>query len=133
MAAPLPLIWRRFPDRYTLLGNYCETCGTAYFPSRKVCPKCRRKGRFVEREMPKTGKLLSYTKVFVGSKGFEYETPYYLALIELDNGAKLLSQLVDSQDEVIKIGARVEKCFRKIYDTKAHGPIGYGYKFKVVG
>ena len=82
--------------------------------------------------MPKTGKIITYTELSVGPMGFEHETPYFLALIELDNGAKLLSQVVDSKNEKIKENARVKKVFRKIADNDAEGAISYGFKFKVV-
>jgi uncharacterized OB-fold protein len=128
----LPLLWRKFPERYLLMGNKCETCGTSFFPGRKVCPNCRRKGKLVPEEMPKEGKIISFTKVFAGPYGFEYETPYFIAIIELSNKARVLSQVVDSAEEKIKIGAKVKKVFRKISDIDPEGPIAYGYKFKVV-
>lgn len=128
----LPLIWRKFPERYLLMGSRCETCGTAFFPARKVCPKCRRRGKLVEQEMPRDGKIVTYTEVFSAPCGFEFETPYFIAIIELSNGAKVLSQVVDSPREKIKIGAKVKKVFRKISDIDPEGPIAYGYKFKVV-
>lgn len=128
----LPLIWRRFPERYNLRGNKCEACGESFFPARKVCPQCRRKGMLVVEEMPRTGKIVSWTEVHVGPKGFENETPYMLAIIELSNKARLLTQIVDSPREKVKAGALVEKRFRKIADSDEEGPIAYGYKFKVV-
>ena len=132
MSDNLPLHWRRYPERYYLKGTVCETCNTAYFPPRKVCPKCRRKGKIKEEIMPKTGKIISFTELSVGPMGFEHETPYFLALIELDNGAKLLSQVVDSKKEKIKENAKVKKVFRKIADNDPEGAISYGFKFKVV-
>jgi len=128
----VPLVWRNYPERYNLLGNFCENCSSAYFPARPVCPKCRRKGRLVVQEMPRTGKIVSFTEVFVAPEGFENEAPYFLALIELENGAKILSQVVDSKKEKVRMGARVERCFRKIADNDAEGAIAYGYKFKIV-
>lgn len=128
----LPLIWRKFGERYDLDGNFCETCKTAFFPARMVCPNCRRKGKLVEQKMPKTGKIITFTEIFSGPAGFENETPYFIAIIELQNKARLLSQIVDSEKEKIKIGAKVEKVFRKISDIDPEGPIAYGYKFKVV-
>jgi len=128
----LPLIWRRFPERYNLMGNKCETCGKEFFPARKVCPICRRKGKLVEKKMPTEGKIITWSKVFVSPPGFEFETPYFIAIIELTNGVKLLSQVVDSEEEAVKIGARVKKVFRKIQDFDKEGAIAYGYKFKVV-
>ena len=127
----LPLIWRRFPERYLMKGNKCENCGTSFFPARKICPNCRRKGKLVEETMPREGKIVTFSEVFSAPYGFEIETPYFIAIIELKNGAKVLSQIVDSDREKIKIGARVKKVFRKISDIDPEGPIAYGYKFKI--
>ena len=44
----------------------------------------------------------------------------------------MLAQVVDSEPEKVKIGAKVKKMFRKISDPEAEGAIAYGYKFKVV-
>jgi len=130
--AAVPINWRRFNERYRLIGNKCITCGENYFPARPICPTCRRKGKLVREQMPFTGKIYSYSKVFVGPIGFENETPYHIAIIELDNKTKILAQIVDSEDEAIRIGAKVKKVFRKISDNDEEGIIAYGYKFKVV-
>ena len=129
----LPLLWRRFPERYNLHGNRCENCGTSFFPRRGVCPNCRRKGKLVAEEMPRTGNIVSWTEVHVGPAGFENEAPYILAIVELSNKARLLTQIVDSENGSVKIGSRVAKCFRRIATAGEEGPIAYGYKFKVVG
>lgn len=128
----IALHWRQYPARYLLRGNHCQTCKTDYFPGRLFCPNCRRKGKLVLKEMPRSGKIVSFTEVFVGPMGFENETPYFLALIDLGNQCTILSQIVDSPREKIKTGARVSKMFRKIQDTDHEGAIAYGYKFKVV-
>lgn len=126
------LHWRRYPERYLLRGNHCETCKSDFFPPRVFCPTCRRKGKLVVKDMPRTGKIVSFTEVFVGPIGFENETPYFLALIDLGNGVTILSQIVDSSHDKIQIGAKVKLMFRKIQDTDKEGAIAYGYKFKVV-
>jgi uncharacterized OB-fold protein len=127
------LHWRRYPERYSLIGNHCTTCKTDYFPPRVFCPQCRRKGKLVQKAMPRSGKIVSFTEVFVGPIGFENETPYFLALVDLGNGVTILTQIVDSPHEKITIGAKVKKMFRKIQDNDAEGVINYGYKFKVIG
>ena len=128
----IALHWRKYPERYLLRGSHCLTCKSEYFPSRLFCPNCRRKGKLVSKEMPRTGTITSFTKVSVGPIGFEHQTPYYLALIDLGNNCTILSQVVDSPEEKVKIGAKVKKMFRKIQDTNLEGAIAYGYKFKVV-
>lgn len=132
MREALPLMWRNIPERYNLLGSHCLTCGKNYYPQRKVCPHCRRKGKLVEAKMPETGKILSFTRVFVAPSGFEHETPYFLAVVELENKATLLTQIVDSKPEQVTEGANVELVFRKIYEDSPKGAIAYGYKFRVV-
>jgi len=128
----LPLMWRKFPERYCMRGNKCTTCGAYFFPARKMCPNCRRRGKLVEEEMSRDGEIITFTEVFTAPFGFEMETPYFIAIIKLGNGAKVLSQIVDSAREKVKIGAKVQKVFRKISDIDPEGPIAYGYKFKVM-
>ncbi|MBS3061005.1 MAG: Zn-ribbon domain-containing OB-fold protein [Candidatus Diapherotrites archaeon] len=125
------LHWRRYPERYSLIGNHCATCKTDYFPPRVFCHNCRRKGKLIVKDMPRTGKIVAFTEVFVGPVGFENETPYFLALIDLGNGVILLTQIVDSSRDRIQIGANVKMMFRKIQDNDKEGVINYGYKFKV--
>jgi len=132
MKHPLPLNWRKFPERYNLKGNYCKTCGRIFFPARKICPSCRRKGELVDMEMPKEGTIYSFTRVHTGPVGFKHEAPYFIAIIELTNGARILSQIVDSEPEKVRIGAKVKNVFRKIVEPDKHGVISYGYKFKVI-
>lgn len=131
MRHALPMIWRRSQERYTLTGNHCETCKSDYYPSKQLCPKCRRKGKLVEKQMPLKGKIYSYSEVHAAPKGFEHESPYFLAVIELENGVKVLSQVIDSAPESVVIGAPVEVRFRKIFEDNEEGAIAYGFKFKV--
>jgi len=131
-AESLALNWRRFSERYKLIGSKCLNCNQEFFPKRIVCPNCRRKGKLVDKEMPRKGKIYSFTKVFVAPEGYEDQTPYYIAIIELENKVKLLAQLADAKDEEVKIGAKVEKVFRRIIVPNETGLISYGYKFKIV-
>ena len=129
----LPLHWRKYPERYRLEGNINEQTGEEFFPARVVDPSAGRGGKLSAKEMPREGKILSWTEVFVGPTGFENEAPYFLAIVELTNKVKILTQIVDSDRAKIKTGAKVKKAFRKISDIDAEGAIAYGYKFKVVG
>jgi len=129
----IPMHWRRMEERYMLVGSHCINCDGYFFPQRTVCPNCKRNGKLELTSMPREGKIISFSEVFVGPVGFENEVPYFLALIEFENGAHILSQLVDSDKEKVKIGAKVKKVFRKIADEDKEGVIEYGYKFKIVG
>ena len=132
MTNTAPMNWRRYSERYRLEGSHCTHCNSYFFPVREICPKCRRTGKIEKAEMPRKGKIISYTKEFVAPEGFENETPYFLALIELENKARLLTQLVDSPEDKIKTGSKVEMAFRRIGDVDSQGIINYGYKFRAV-
>lgn len=83
-----------------------------------------------EIKLRKTGKILTFSIIRSAPAGFEKETPYPVAIIELDDGPKLTSQIVDYKEEDLKIGRRVEACFRRIYTDGKEGIINYGLKFR---
>ena len=127
----LAITWRRIPERYRLSGSACETCRTSYFPTRKLCPKCRRKGKIIPKQFAGKGKIYSFTELSSGPAGFELEVPYLLAIIELDEGPKLTAQVVAVTDKDVHVGDCVEMVFRKIQEDSAEGLIHYGYKFRL--
>ncbi len=132
MKESIPLTWRRIPERYRLVGVECEQCGTKYFPTRMLCPKCRRKGKLKEIQYSGRGKVHSHTTIYSAPTGFEDEIPYVIAIIELDEGVKVLGQIDDCNPEDVKIGSKVEKIFRIIQREDPEGLIHYGFKFKLV-
>ena len=127
----VPLLWRRFKHHYRLLGNHCKTCKTDYYPPREICPNCRRKGLLEEKEFGKTGSIFTYSIIYSGPTGFEKQTPYAVALIKLDNGPILVSQIVDAPLNQLKIGQKVAATFRKVYEDGKEGIIHYGLKWKL--
>ncbi|MBD3210683.1 transcriptional regulator [Candidatus Micrarchaeota archaeon] len=131
MKESIPLTWRRIPERYRILGTKCETCGTNYFPKRLVCPKCRRKGKLSEVRFSGKGSVYSFTEISAPPEGFEDQVPYVLAIIELDEGVRLTSQIVDSHKDDVKIGSRVEQVFRVIQRDDPEGVVHYGFKFRL--
>jgi len=128
--------WREIPARYNLIGTRCTVCGRIYFPPREVCPHCHRKsiGKMERHKMKGKGHVLSYTVVKEGSANLAAQTPYIMAIIQLEEGenAKLTAQLVECEEGDLKIGLEVEAVFRKIQEDGKSGVIHYGYKFKPV-
>ena len=127
--------WREIPQRYNLIGNQCGSCGKTYFPPREACPYCRRKslGKMKEIKLSGKGEILTYTIIYVGPEEFDKQTPYPVAIINLDEGPKLTAQIVDCDIKDVKIGMRVQSTFRKIQQDGRIGAIYYGYKFKLEG
>ena len=123
--------WRHINERYNLIGTRCKTCGTVYFPSRNVCPNCRRKGELEPFQLSGKGKIYTYSIIRTPPKEFENEAPYVIAIIELEEGAKIAAQ-VDCDIDKVHIGMPVEATFRRIKEDGKDGVINYGYEFKPI-
>lgn len=124
--------WRHIQQRYNLIGSKCTNCGKVYFPARPICPDCRRKGNMEPFQFAGKGKIHSFSVIRSASDDFKKLAPYAVAIVELEEGAKLITQLVDCDVESLEIGDPVEMVFRKIREDGKDGVISYGFKFKVL-
>lgn len=76
---------------------------------------------------------MSYSVVHdSGEDSTKSPKPYVVALIELDGGPKITSQVVCSPNE-IKTGMKVKRVFRKYGEEGDSGIIYYGTKFVLLG
>ena len=69
--------------------------------------------------------------------GFVDLAPYYVALVDLDEGPRVTAMLTDLDtslpvDKRIKIGQPVEMVTRKLREDGDRGMIVYGYKFRPI-
>ena len=123
--------WRHIPQRYSLIGSKCLQCGTVFFPKRVLCPKCRRKGKLEDIQLKGEGKIHTYSVVHSPTDDFKLIAPYVVAIVELEEGAKITTQIVDCKPEEVNIGDEVEMVFRRIKEEGDDGVISYGYKFRL--
>jgi len=123
--------WRHIPQRYNLIGSKCLQCGKVFFPKRILCPECRRKGKLEEINLSGKGKILTYSVIETPTDEFKNIAPYVVAIVELEEGAKVTTQIVDYDMEKIEIGKEVEMVFRKIREAGDDGVISYGFKFRI--
>jgi uncharacterized protein len=119
---PLPQIdarsrpWWDAAKRHELLIQSCGECGRLTLPPAPNCPRCRAtaiswiaaSGR---------GKVWSWT-VFHKSYfvGFADEVPYAVAIVELDEGPRLWTQVIGISNADIQIGTQVEATFDDVTD-----------------
>ena len=128
----IPIAYWRNRKIYTrLMGSRCKSCGAEFFPPVKVCKKCGSKD-LEQVEMPKTGTIISYTKLTEPPVDFKDYAPVYLAIVRLDNGVTVLGQIADAESEEIAVGRKVVATIRKWTEDGESGIIYYGYKFKLV-
>ena len=124
----VPRFWRRLKNLYNLIGTHCKKCGGHYYPPRSLCPKCRRSSLIVPFKFKGEGEVQTYTIVHSATKDFAKHTPYILAIIKLNEGPCLTSQVICPHKD-IHIGMKVKSVFRKLGEESEKGMIYYGTKF----
>ena len=73
-------------------GTVCKDCGAKYFPPRADCAKCFSKN--VDWfEMPKKGKLETFTTAQYAPFGFEGDPPYTMGVVNFGGGLKLFARV----------------------------------------
>ena len=123
--------WRENPSRYNLAASRCDNCGKVFFPPRAVCSTCHRKsiGKMTSLKLKGTGEVHSYTLVHDAPAQLEMLKPYVVAIVKMDEGVMLTSQLIDCDPKKVEIGMRVKTTLRKLGEDGPAGVIWYGYKF----
>lgn len=92
----------------------CGSCQEPIFHPRYICPYCLSSKLKWEKSAGKA-KIYSFSTVYRAPyKGFQSKLPYTLAIIELDEGFFMFSEVVDCEPSQIEIGMRVGVVFQKI-------------------
>ena len=119
--------WRSYPQTYRLEAGRCTKCNEIFFPPRLICSKC--KGRdFEPVNMKRTGTVLTHTIIRTPSDEFAGEAPFAVGVVQLDDGARVTTQIADVDFEELKIGMQVRLEFRRQYSDGESGLIHYGHK-----
>lgn len=79
-----------------------------------------------------TGRIVSFTKIFVPPTGFESQAPYVVAVVNLDNGINYTAQVIDWKENDLKTGQKVLAVLRRTRNPGEEGVIPYGIKFKPI-
>lgn len=93
-----------------LLLPRCLSCATIIWYPRAFCPSCHTDG--VEWiEASGRGEVYSFSITRKGDGEFRDAAPYVLAYVELDEGPRLLTNIVECDPETVAIGQSVEVVF----------------------
>lgn len=114
---PLPLIsslnkpyWDGLKNRELRLQK-CDDCGEVRYPPAPLCPRCWSRG-YSWAKLSGHGKVNSWV-VFHQSyfRGYDDTLPYNVAEVELDEGPRLLTNLVGIENDAIRPRLPVEIVF----------------------
>ncbi len=89
----------------------CNDCDAwRFFPSH-LCPSCG-SDKAEWKEASGKGTIHSYTEVYRGPTAeFRAHTPYMIVLVDLEEGPRIMTNLIGENLDQCQIGAPVEVCF----------------------
>jgi uncharacterized OB-fold protein len=89
----------------------CCACSKAQFYSRSVCVHCH--GTDLEWQVAAgTGRVASFSVIHRAPlAAFAADTPYVLALVDMDEGFRFMCNMLNCDPPTVRIGMRVRVCF----------------------
>ena len=109
--------WRSV-DRRAMALPRCGACGRFHFYPRPVCPECW-SDELDWRPVRGRGTVWSYTIVRFAHgahEGWKTRVPYAVALIELEEGVRMMGNVVDCAVESVRTGMAVQLAYREYED-----------------
>lgn len=102
-----------------LLIKKCNGCGEVHHYPRPFCPSCWSED--VEwQEVSGNGTLYTYSIVFRNDlPPFDQWGAYVPAIVELDEGPRLMTNIIDAPTDSLRVGMRVEVRYRDLTDEWA--------------
>ena len=93
----------RFVGEGKLMGAKCRTCGQLLVPPKPMCSTCF--SHDLEwKELPKEGKLLTYTVIHVSPKQFQGSVPYAVGIVGFADDAQLPGMIKGVASDQLKVG-----------------------------
>jgi len=110
--------FKSFIAQGKFMAAKCGKCNRILLPPKPVCPYCgSREISWIE--IPRVGRIVSYTEIHVPPRGFEKLAPYIVALVEFEGGVKLPGVVKDAKISDLKIGLNV------LLEFSRDSPSGY--------
>ena len=97
-----------------LLYQYCLSCNQAQFYARGFCIHCHGNG-LEWRESAGHGTVATFTHVFrAPTPAFKAMAPYVIALVDLDEGFRMMVNIVEGDPAAVAIGSRTRTVFQDV-------------------
>lgn len=122
MARPLPRInadtkpyWDAAADS-RLVYQHCTSCNHAQFPPRRICAACG-STELEWKQSAGRGKIATFSVVHrAPTEAFRDLTPFVLALVDLDEGFRLMVNVSAPDPSAIQIGGPIRIVFEAMSD-----------------
>ncbi|HKZ79874.1 MAG TPA: Zn-ribbon domain-containing OB-fold protein [Pyrinomonadaceae bacterium] len=100
--------------RHELLLQQCSACNKFRFYPRCICPYCF-SDKFEWRQAAGRGTVYSFTIIHRAPfPAFRDKVPYVLALIELTEGVRMMTNILECEPNMVEIGMPVEVTFEDV-------------------
>ena len=100
--------------RHELYFQRCRDCGTKRFYPRALCPACLSSATEWVRASGR-GTVYSFTVTYQNqAPGFREELPYVLAIVELDEGVRMMTNVIGGAPDAVRVGMAVEVVFEDV-------------------
>jgi uncharacterized protein len=93
----------------------CLTCTKAVFYPRSICPHCHA-DQLEWITASGRGTIYTYTILHQAFGAFAADVPFVVALVDLEEGARMMSRIVDTPHDRVAIGAAVQVTFASVGD-----------------
>ena len=97
----------------------CDACERFWFPPSRSCPHCL-SSAFRWQQVSGRGRIFSfviYDRVY--HPAFADEVPYAVALVELDEGPRMVSNILGIPADAVRCDMKVEVVFKTVSETIA--------------
>lgn len=100
--------------RHELMIPRCKVCDHLFFYPRSECPRCL-SNRLEWVKVSGRGRLHTYTVVYQPANAtFRDDTPYIYAVVQLDEGPRMVSNVVQCAIEAVNVDMPLEAIFDDI-------------------
>ncbi len=91
---------------------HCLTCGAVHFYPHALCVRCMSKD-LEYRPVSGRGTVYSYTVIRSPQPAFKGLEPYVVANVELDEGVRMMANVLTDDPDSIRIGTRVRLVYQQ--------------------
>ena len=101
---------------------HCAACERFRWPMRAACANCG--GELAWRDADGRGVIASWSVVHRAvNPELKDAAPYVVAFVELDEGVRLCTNIVDAAPEALRVGLRVRVSFEAALDAAIQVPV----------